>query len=748
MQMKPYSRGETLPVPLTDARGPIAERTGPGGYAGGNGYSGYSANGHHPSTNGQVSQPALQPSYLQVLIEHCKKRWKLLVLWMALTSAVAYWMVQTYGKPMWRAEGNLYYSPNYSFSHKRLYTPPNIQTVIQRTKSREILEKVRAEKNISAPVDQLQARLNVNVVRQSDLITIQFDWPDRDEAATIAARIQELAIEHYEHKRRKDTEGPLKDLDATVIDTQKSLYAARDKLSEALEKKRIFDLQTEKDNIIREIASIESQIDKSRSEKTKFESKIRQVKAQIKAAEMEDGSKNGALTEAQLNFLATMRQIKERQVSRQREVDQAKAQLKAKEEEHKKSIPLAQKGYITRQEMLKLESEIASLKVITDGSGEIQEMENTLKRMEKQLLESKQGATTQARFKLEELEVDLNAVPEEIERLNTFLDERRKRQSFLQSVEKEVMPLQQEVRTHEQNLASLTLQKSEHAKIDHLEELTVQDVAAVGSSPISSNNIKILVAVFGVAMLLFVGFVAVRDMPRFAHTGANTAERNNLPVLAQYGPRALALPAARTPTPDLTSEQLRLLAERIDQSIGDNGAIVLFAPAMHGLRIEALVADLGCFCAQRGGKVLVFDARPLPEHPNVPSWVGTSSNGVDEQLVGYLDGQSENLDSCFTPTLIHAIDYTRGDLGKHLAGVMAMYRFRRLTHELRDRYSLVLMITPERYRGGDDFFSNVAEGIVVVLSEDANPAEVESYVQQLREGDTPVFGAVTVPNTR
>jgi uncharacterized protein involved in exopolysaccharide biosynthesis len=669
---------------------------------------------------------------------------------MVLASAVAYWMVSAYGKPTWRAEGNLLYSPNYSYSHKRLYTPPNIQTIIQMVKSPEILEKVRAEKTINASVDQMQARLNVNVYRQSDLITIQFDWPDKEEAAAVAARIQELAVEHYERHRRKTADGALRNLDSSVTETQTSLFAAREKLSEALEKERIFDLQTEKDNTIREIAALGQQRDKARTEITLLDAKIQQVKAQIKAAEMNDSAKNGVLSAEQLDKLAKIRDIKEKQLTRQREVDEAKARLKAKEEQHRKWLPLAQKNHVTRHEMLDLEAEIASLKLKTAGTAEIRQMEQTLKQIEKDLLESKQGATSQLRYRLNELEVERDAAPTSVAAFEKSLAERREWQKAMLEIEKKVMPLQQEITTHQQNLANLTLQKQEHAKIENnqMTELTIDNQAAVGSAPVANNNMKILVAVFGVALLLFVGFVAVRDMPRLVHSGANNSERNQLPVLAPYGPPALALPAPRMPAPDPTSDQLRLLADRIGQSVSGNGAIVLFAPAVRNLRVEALVADLGCFCAQRGGRILVFDARPLPEHPNVPSWVGTSSSGVEERLVAYLNGQTEDTDSCFTPTLIQSIDYGRGDLTRHLAGVMPLYRFRRLTHELRNRYSLVLLITPERYAGGDDFFSSVAEGIVVVLGEDANPADVESYVQRLHDGDTRVFGAVTVPTTR
>src|SRR5690242_15177517 len=99
--------------------------------------------------------------------------------------------------------------------------------------------------------------MTVNVVRNSVFILIQFDWPDKEEAAIIAGRIQELALEQYEHLRKKISEQALKDLDTSVIETEANLFAAKNKLSESLEKKGIYDIRAEKDNIIREIAALD-----------------------------------------------------------------------------------------------------------------------------------------------------------------------------------------------------------------------------------------------------------------------------------------------------------------------------------------------------------------------------------------------------------------------------------------------------------------------------------------------------------
>jgi uncharacterized protein involved in exopolysaccharide biosynthesis len=758
MQMQPYSRGESRPA-LPDARGPLAERHGPFGRNGhGNGSA--SGNGYHPgaATADPPAPPAHAPSYLDVLLKQIKKRWVLLAVWMALTAGAAYAVVHTYGKPLWRAEGSLYYSPNFSYSYKRLYTPPNIQTVLAIIKSPEVLEKLRKEKGIGESVESLQGRLTATVQRQSDMITLSFDWPDKAQGAEYANRILELAIEQFDQLRHRLSGQALTDLEEDLKRTITDELAMRNKLNDTLGKKNIFDLKVEKDNVIREIAQLELQIEHARSEQTSLEAQLREMDFRVKKLLGETKADGEALSEADINLLRSIKETRERQLVRQRDIEQAKIKLKALDEEYKRTLPLYERGYVTKQDWAKLTSEIDLMKHTITGSKEVQEMEAKIKSDEKTLLESKRGTATiplqQARFDRLKIEVAHDVMPKKIADLETSLGERRKRQQFLQKVEKDAMPVQQEIDALQMRRTTLTVTKQEHEKLEgnKLAELTVYSPAAAGGTPVSTNHMKLAVAVFGLSGLLFVGFVVVRDMPRALAEAApkpGPEPRRDLPVPlpTRHAPPPPNYGRGRSPSAEPTNEHLRALAGRIAQSVSDNGAIVLFAPATSGLRIDSLVGDLGCFYAQTGGRVLIFDARTAAEGASLPAWAGPGAAEVEQHVEGFIEGHSELSAACFGPTLIASIDYSRCDLSRFLSGVMAMYRFRRLVHEMKERYTLVLMITPQCYRvGGEgDFYSTMAEGIVVVLGESTDPAQVEEYLQNLRDSETPVYGAVTVP---
>ena len=738
MQLQPYNRQETLPNNLIENRGAIADRIGTNGYAGTNGHV-------HAHTN-RTDQHYQDPSYLQVLLHHCKLRWKLLIVWMIVTTALAAVVLKKYGKPLWRSEGSLYYSPDF---RKALYTPPNIQTVIAIIKSPEILDQICKEKGLDATSDQLQKNLNITVLRNSDLITVQFDWADREQSLAITERVQELALEQYDHLRSKLLRDALTKLDLAIKDTDQSIYEAKKNLYEKLKQKGISDLRVEKEGVIREIDGLHAQILKADSDAAKLSIKILQTEIQMKELENQKPDE----TNSDPSLLASINQMQQQKMVREREMGKAKAELEGKLQDYNKLLPIYKQGYIAEQEMTKLRSEIKALKVIASGDDEIKQMTSNIDKLMKQMLAGKTGTNSlplqQAKMNLLLWKAEQKGLPAEINGLRTYVQERKSRLAYLETVEKEVIVEQQKIDSLIHQSASQMQQKMGRStpEQDKNQELNIHAKANVGKTPVSSNYAKLVVLVFGVSLVLFVGLVALRDLPRTSPTGDQAAEQLELQVLAKYQSSPSVTPApARVALPDPTSAQLRHLADRIGESTGGGSAIVLFAPASFGLRIEALVADLGCFCAQKGGRVLVFDARPRLEQPHSPAWVSQPTAEAEKHLIDYLAGQSDQFDRCFVESLIHSIYYTHCDLQANLGGAMAMYRFRRLAHELRESFKYVLMITPERYRGGeDDFFCNIAEGIVVVLGENSNPIDVESYVQSLRESDTHIFGAVTVP---
>ena len=185
------------------------------------------------------------------------------------------------------------------------------------------------------------------------------------------------------------------------------------------------------------------------------------------------------------------------------------------------------------------------------------------------------------------------------------------------------------------------------------------------------------------------------------------------------------------------------LAERITQEGVDRGGIVLFAPTQDQLQLTTLIGDLGMQLSNDGSRVLVFDARAVAE---TPAWAGPNAPGVSARVEGYLDGRSEAT-QCFIPTAMKNVEYSRADLSNRVSGVMSAHRFRQLVEEMRERYSLVLMVAPPMALDGNDpLLATLAEGLVVVTESTAPPNQIKAYIDHLAEQiSAPVYGALSVP---
>ena len=214
-------------------------------------------------------------------------------------------------------------------------------------------------------------------------------------------------------------------------------------------------------------------------------------------------------------------------------------------------------------------------------------------------------------------------------------------------------------------------------------------------------------------------------------------------VMLPPPPAAVSVPVPPAPAPAPTNPAVMALASRISQEGVDRGSIVLFTPTQDELLLTPIIGDLGRQLSLDGSRVLVFDARGGNEHP---AWAGPAAPGVAGRVDGYLNGRSDAT-NCFVPTMMKNVEYSRADLSNGVSGVMSAHRFRQLVEEMRERYSLVLMVAPTMVLDGNDpLLGALAEGLVVVTENNAQPNQIRAYIESLADSvPAPVYGALSVP---
>jgi hypothetical protein len=245
------------------------------------------------------------------------------------------------------------------------------------------------------------------------------------------------------------------------------------------------------------------------------------------------------------------------------------------------------------------------------------------------------------------------------------------------------------------------------------------------------------------ALLLYFGFIAAVDLPRNLPTPQPPLPQWGVPVLAHVPRDPPSLQSRTEDTQPRPVEALQSLASGIGQGVTEHGSIILFTPLNDRVRIESVVAELGRYYARSGDSVLVFDARAAHAKRLVTQAVTPVRSA---QVDAYLDGHTDDADTCFAPTEVPALEYTRGDLTRRVNdGMLGMYRFRKLLDDMRQRYSRVLMIAPALREAGDlDMLTALSEAVVLVVPDHTPADEVEPCVQSLRSAEAPLCGAVVV----
>jgi hypothetical protein len=726
----PVTVTERHPVPSVNGNGyaPAAQIIGPA--------SAYYGEGPPPP------RAAVGPSLIETIFKLSLRRWKLLALWTVVAGAIAWFAAQKLARTTYSAQGTLIYMPADNWKRNEYFRPPEIPTVVEMLKSPDVLEQVRKELSIPVPSALFSKQVLIQPVKNTAFVTVTVEGTNGEILTPAANRLMELGVEKYSALRASRIEAGAK----RAAEDRRLAIERRDQAEDdyraALEKRDAVNIRVELEALMKEIVTIESDLDRLVARKNVCERQIPKLREQF----AKKGKKGEPISE-ELLPPAQIQQIQLEELN-------LKLAQQSLEQNYRKlatNLELYRKGSLARADVELVQTEIRQLETQIKGYQE------RLKLLREVPLNPIGGAVDGdpvrlAYLKYVEMQNELDVLPDQIAATSATLGSKKARQKDLARVDAELRPLDRErekaefeVQKVNQDFAVVnSLQAS--APTPDATELRIWSKADEDSSPpATSNHMKLVVMVFGVGMLLFMGFVVAVDLPKTTRPAPKLPDLG-VPVLAHM-PRERPLPLAPgAPPPALSPSEdnhVQTLALGIGQGVTEPGSIILFTPLNDKVRIESVVAELARFYARDGGPVLLFDARAAHAKRLLARTVAPLRPA---QVDAYLDGLSDDADECFAPTEVPCVEYTRGDLARRVNdGMMGMYRFRRLLDEMRQRYARVLMISPPLRETGDlDVLTALSETIVLVVPDHTSPNEVDPLVQSLRTAEAPIAGAVVI----
>gem|GEM_PF-6396744 len=684
-----------------------------------------------------------QPSVVDVVWKLVRRRGRLLLFWCGITLLIALAVMVRFGRVLYRGEGQLDYRPESRSVFTPVYTPPNVQTLLLDLKSEAQLERIDSEFDLKMSKAELQkTTIGIRLITSTERYAIAFDHPDAGRATEIADRMMKVAIERYEENRRTSMIASLKGLREELRISLGAVDKLQNERMNFLAKNNIGDPKSEIDTESANISKHQDMLIKLASDEKSLRNVLLSLTDKIRAMTSEAGNGNATLDPQ----IATLRANRTAQRNKAREdlevADNGYKSLSANYFERER---LAIRKIITNEEWYTYTGELNKLTMaIKRAQDQIKDLD-TSEAAEKELIRKNPSALASGGSgspyltKIIDTESRLVAIPDEIRQFEGLKTNAEKRREALRRYQSELFPLETQLadKARANSELSARIDANEALANNRSNDLKVFSPAAPLPNPISTNYLKLVLSVFVVSLLLFLGFVVALDLPKFYRSGEGLARTIRTPVA---GIVPLGLPAGKNP-------RLEALAAQISGLTSQNGAIVVFNPVDSTTGVERMVSDLGRLYATRGEHVLVFDARPL--QANQPSVIpmGSMTEVVSaKQVENYINGHGDDPTTCFFPTEVPAIEYTRAELGGVMSGgVSAMYRFQRLFDEMRTRYTIILMISMLSPQGDDsEFISAVAEGIYMVGGEGSRAAELDRASELLTLAGMPVRGTVLI----
>ena len=821
--------------------------------------------GGDPRINVPSGPAPVPPSLFAIFAREILKRKTLLIIWLALTAALAAALITKLAKPIYRAEGKLSYIPNYRAGVRPLYNPPNIQSMAQLLKTMDSADHLREKLLPGISKEEFARNLHVEVSKMSELLDVSYDAADPDTATRVAGAVMDESIVFFGKYRQNTLKERAAEVRQDVKRAMADLEKAKGEYQKAHADRGVSDLKSEIESARLGIVDEERALRAARETHSKLKAELAFLKnRQDNPAE----SPERGLDESFIPILQAMQNEFNQKLQAVQSYESAKFRLEQLQLEEERSRVLAQKGIQPLSEYQKtvadLRSAEALVKQYEDAKELIAAMQAKYEQMKKQVLSGKPLRLAN-NTEMDKAAKDLATMPEQIRGIEESIKEKRLALNNMTELQRDLGPKEEEIALIRNRLTELSAQLTDSQYRDkdpNADDLKIATAPTTGGGPFATNVPKLAASVFGGSAVLFLGYIAmfaippvlagqrstaVRPAPPRAvlamvpvatspaapagnapaepvsrgwltsHPMAETAEAAP-PVAEAYPtpvleptpipvaetpvpapapapapkvstpteheiiipldtpapprpspsltaakaslllkdlvspdghvmlpppPAAVAVPVPPAPAPAPTNPAVMALASRISQEGVDRGSIVLFTPTQDELLLTPIIGDLGRQLSLDGSRVLVFDARGGNEHP---AWAGPAAPGVAGRVDGYLNGRSDAT-NCFVPTMMKNVEYSRADLSNGVSGVMSAHRFRQLVEEMRERYSLVLMVAPTMVLDGNDpLLGALAEGLVVVTENNAQPNQIRAYIESLADSvPAPVYGALSVP---
>ncbi len=709
-----------------------------------------------------ANRPALDPA---LLLRVLQRRWKVLAAGLLLTLLATAAAVKFLAVRSWESTTTLIYTPlPIPDVAKSLYTQPDLKTLAGLADSDEMMENLRSQFEIKLPLKLVKKALTVTVPSGTKILQLAFSWDSGENSAKMLNALTENFVQDVTRIRRSKLSEHMEDFKTQLSEVQAREQQAVDDLRKFHQLHGLTDYKDELNRTNLRIVELQGQLSSEErrssdlaAQLVRIDQQLDLVKKEQETATEEEAALDAATSTVNENRMRQGR-LKE-MITEERVIMETEAQLVAKRNELARAQALLSKQLIPVTQVEAIKAEIGVLRAQIDKNQRIQKYQEELEKLDKDVLlgnKKKKGGVTpiivQVLFRRLELELDQISNQKEMDQIKLHIAEARDKIAKLDSLNGDYQALAKK----NEAIASERIQLEQLlAGMRNLISLnTGEFVVAAPARPApypSASNVKLLIAATGgLGMLLTLGLAGAAET--LAHRRGCESRGNRLgePMLAQITAHS-GIERHRA---------LRALALRLRQHLHQSGDVAVFAATTDEGHADLVLDELAHLLALRDERVLLIDARldrvglekaagptvVTNSDPSNPEVLAVCQRFVAPGLTDYLSFTVQELDDLCTQTDNPSIDRLGVGTVPVSAEVFATHRMTELLHDLRQRYSLVLIHGPSLHHTVDlQILGALAHGVITINDgHSQDHTQTRQTLRELREIQAPLLGQVLV----
>jgi Mrp family chromosome partitioning ATPase/uncharacterized protein involved in exopolysaccharide biosynthesis len=618
-----------------------------------------------------------------------------------------------------------------------------IKTLLNTVKIPANLEAVRSSLGLKVPLNTIGAAVEVQVQKDTELMSVKASWKD---AATAAALANGIVTTFIEANRRINKENivDMRDrLASRLKDVSARLETVSEDLASFTELNPIVDLKNQSEQYVQELIRLRASRDEAASRREALKMQIRNLDtttadlAATVAKEKAAAGSNPSSTEIMARISAINLKLDETKSRRF-----AMADLIARKADYDRVKQLFAEGLATKAELERVEAERAKALAATENDPEtarllaeidsLRAVKTTLPETtspNERLLEELTLKRFEAQLNLVSADSSVQAYDSSAKRVQSSIDAMPSVNKKYARLSTESAGLQAELKGVERMLA----------QADTALEKGAGDFTVVAKAPLPIYPAKssrktlaigagVIVLILGWGTLLLIELLDLR-----IRSGKEAAAALGVRVLAslQRVDRNRLMPGGREDPAHI--EAFRILALKLRRMMPRRGSRILVASALAESGKSVVTANLASSWGRSDERVLVIEAETREKARPWPLETFAMEQAAHDGLCDYLSYRAGQLKDIVRPSILPGVDLVGRGSEEALPDLLGSARFSELLEEASKIYSIVMIEAPavRSYADAIVIGAGCDATLLVLRSRSAPPPVVGKVIDEL-----------------